>query len=309
MPDSTFTLDSPGEQIHVYRWEPDGPVKAVVQVAHGMAEHAARYERFARALNAAGYAVYANDHRGHGRTAGSEARTGVFAQAEGWNAVITDMAALTRRIHEDHHAKPVFLLGHSMGSFLARTYAASHGHEIDGLVLSGTAGDAGALGKVGLGVARAESRIRGRNRRSPLLDKATFGAYNKGIANPRTKFDWLSRDPDEVDKYVADPYCGWVATAGFYDDLFRGLALINSDAHVASVRKDLPILLVAGDRDPVGAGGGKGPTAVAEQFRRAGVSDVSLTLYPGARHEILNETNRDTVTADIVAWLDAHLPG
>ena len=218
------------------------------------------------------------------------------------------MAALTRRIHEDHPDVPVFLVGHSMGSFLSRTYAASHGHEVDGIVLSGTAGDPGALGKVGAGVAKVESRIRGRNKRSPLLDKATFGAYNKGIDNPRTKFDWLSRDPDEVDKYVADPYCGWVATAGFYEDLLGGLALVNSDAHVATVRKDLPILLVAGDKDPVGAGG-TGVTAVGEQFRRAGLSDVTVTLYPGARHEILNETNRDAVTADILAWLDAHLPG
>lgn len=306
MADSTFTLDSPGEQIHVYRWEPDGPVKAAVQIAHGMAEHGARYERFARALNAAGYAVYANDHRGHGKTAGSEARTGVFAPADGWNAVVADMASLTKRIHADHPDVPVFLLGHSMGSFLSRTYAAAHGHEVAGIVLSGTAGDAGALGKVGGGVAKAESRIRGRNKRSPLLDKATFGAYNKGIDNPRTKFDWLTRDPAEVDLYVDDPYCGFVATAGFYDDLLSGLALVNSDAHVETIRKDLPILLVAGDKDPVGAGG-KGVTAVGDQFRRAGIQDVEVTLYPGARHEILNETNRDAITADIITWLDAHL--
>ncbi len=307
MPDSTFTLDSPGEQIHVYRWEPDGPVKGVVQVSHGISEHAGRYERFAKALNAAGYAVYASDHRGHGQTAAASGHVGVFAPADGWKAVVADLASLTKRIHADHPDLPVFLFGHSMGSIIARTYAVTHGHEIDGLVLSGAARHPGIDGQVGRAFAVVEARLRGRGTPSPFLDWLALGKNNKRVDSPRNKFDWLSRDSAEVDKYIADPFCGGVASTGLLQDMVIGLTAAYDDKNVGLVRKDLPILLVAGQEDPVGAYG-KGPTMTAAQYRKAGVKDVTLTLYPGARHELVNETNRDAVTADILAWLDAHLP-
>ncbi len=303
---TTTVTASDGIPLHTHRWLPDGQPQAVVQVAHGMAEHASRYARLAEALTAAGYAVYAHDHRGHGQTA-SEADHGYFADRNGWAAVVEDVRAVTRFAQDEHPGLPVFLLGHSMGSFLARAYVIEDSRDLAGLVLSGTAGDPGLLGKAGLAAAHAEARLRGRRHVSALLDKLTFGQYNAAFKPNRTDFDWLSRDDAEVDLYVADRLCGRTFTSGFFADLLGGLPGINDRRRVARVRRDLPILLVAGDQDPVG-GNGTGVRAVAEQYSSVGVVDVTCTLYPGARHEIFNETNRDEVTADVIAWLDAHLP-
>jgi alpha-beta hydrolase superfamily lysophospholipase len=271
-----------------------------------MAEHAARYARLAEALTAAGYAVYAGDHRGHGATA-SKADHGYFADTDGWDTVVADLRAVTDFAREEHPGLPVFLVGHSMGSFLARAYVIEDSRELSGLVLSGTAGDPGLLGKVGALVAATEARLRGRRHVSTMLDTMTFGQYNAAFKPNRTDFDWLSRDEAEVDLYVADDLCGNTFTSGFFADLLGGLGVINDRRQVARVRRDLPILLIAGEADPVGAGG-KGVTAVAAQYESVGVVDVTCTLYPGARHEVFNETNRDEITADVVAWLDAHLP-
>lgn len=302
---TTTVTATDGTSLFTHRWLPDGDPKAVVQLAHGMAEHSARYARVAEALTAAGYAVYAHDHRGHGRTA-SEADHGYFADQHGWESVVGDLRQVTDHARAEYPGLPVFLLGHSMGSFLARAYVIEGSHDLAGLVLSGTAGDPGPLGQVGAGVAAAEARIRGRRHVSALLDKLTFGRYNAAFMPNRTDFDWLSRDEAEVDAYVADPLCGNTFTSGFFSDLLGGLGGINNVKRVAGVRRDLPILLVAGDKDPVGDSG-KGPRAVAQQYRDVGVLDVTCTLYPGARHEVFNETNRDEVLADVIRWLDAHL--
>lgn len=303
----TFTLQAADDTpLHVRRWLPDGEPTAVVQVAHGMAEHSGRYERFAQALTGAGYAVYAEDHRGHGRTSGG-ADTGYLADSDGWNAVVEDLAAVTAHATSEHPGLPVAFFGHSMGSFLGRSYAMAHGSDLAALVLCGTAGDPGALGKVGGGVAALEARTLGRRHTSKLMNTLTFGQYNAAFKPTRTDFDWLSRDPAEVDAYIADPRCGEVFTAGFYGDLLGGLDRINRDDQVARIPSGLPVLLISGDKDPVGGKAGKGVTAVAGQLRKAGVRDVTLTLYPGARHELLNETNRDEVTADVLAWLGEHL--
>lgn len=304
--DQTSLVAADGTTIATYSWLPEGDPVAVVQIAHGMAEHAQRYDRFARALTDAGYAVYANDHRGHGATAGDRERLGHFADADGWRLVVSDMVALTDRIESEHPGLPVFLLGHSMGSMLSRSYVIEHGDRVAGLVLSGTGGDPGLLGKVGGVIAALEARVRGKRHRSRLLDKMTFGAFNGNFKPNRTSFDWLSRDHAEVDKYVADPLCGNLHSATFWVDMLGGLASINDATNVRRIRKDLPILLVSGERDPVGGKAADGVRAVAAQFRAAGVTDVREIFYSEARHEILNETNRDQVTADIVAWLDAH---
>ncbi|MEO7068897.1 MAG: alpha/beta hydrolase [Nostocoides sp.] len=306
---STFTLPATdGTEVFAHRWLPDGTPKAIVQVVHGMAEHSARYARLAEALTGAGYAVYAEDHRGHGKTAGSLDKAGFFAEASGWDTVVEDMRRLNQKAQEEHPALPVFLVGHSMGSFLSRSYAARHGSGLAGVVLSGTAGDAGALGKVGAGIATAAARLRGPRRPSRLMNTLTFGQYNAAFKPTRTDFDWLSRDNAEVDAYISDPWCGFVFTAGGYQDVLGGLASVNSDRTVSTVPKTLPIHLASGDKDPVGGKGAAGPRAVADQLRRLGVQDVTLTVWPDARHEILNETNRDEVTAEIIDWLDTHLP-
>ena len=309
MQSSTFTLTTPdGTQVFVNRWLPDGPAKAVVQLAHGLAEHSSRYARFAQRLTDHGYAVYGSDHRGHGQTSGeSSGKRGFFSEKDGWQTVVDDLHAVTDKAREEQPGLPVFLLGHSMGSFISRGYAAQYGSELAGLVLSGTAGGAGALGKVGIFLASTQARLRGHAHTSGLMNTLTFGQYNSAFKPTRTDFDWLSRDPAEVDKYVNDPDCGFVFSAGGFADLLRGLESVNTDRLASRIPKRLPVHLVSGDKDPVGGKDGKGVRAVADQLRRVGVQDVTLRLWPDARHEILNETNRDEVETEIVEWLDAHL--
>lgn len=307
MESSTLAVSATdGTSLHTYRWLPEGPPRAIIQIAHGMAEHSARYERFAEALTNAGYAVYANDHRGHGQTA-SQADHGYFADHDGFSTVVGDMSSLTEFAQAEHPGVPVVLFGHSMGSFLSRAYAAQHGARLAALVLSGTAGDPGPLAAVGKRLAGLQARVRGRHHTSGLMDKLTFGQFNTKFKPNRTAFDWLSRDDAEVDKYVADPLCGNVFTAAFYADLLDGVQQVNKPGAYAAVPADLPILVFAGELDPVGDSG-KGPREVADRYREAGVSDVTTTIYPDARHETLNDTNRDEVTADVLAWLDERLP-
>lgn len=303
----TFTLSRPdGATIHVYQWLPAGEPTAIVQIAHGMAEHAGRYERFAQALTDAGYAVYAEDHRGHGRT-GEAATLGYFADDDGWGKIVEDMDAVTRHAVAEHPGLPVVLFGHSMGSFLARDYVVRHGGGLSAAIICGTAGDPGMLGKVGAKIAAVESRVRGRRHPSGLMTKLTFGSYNAAFKPTRTDFDWLSRDETEVDKYVADPLCGFLCTSGFFGDLLGGLTRVNSDAVMSGIPADLPLLLISGTQDPVGGKQAAGVNSVADQLRRSGVVDLTVKLYPEARHELLNETNRDDVTADVLAWIAQRL--
>ncbi len=233
-------------------------------------------------------------------------RAGYFAERDGWQTVIDDLHAVTAHARQEQQGLPVFLVGHSLGSFLARGYAAQYGSELAGLVLTGTAGGAGAIGKMGVLVAATQARLRGHTHTSGLMNTLTFGQYNAAFKPTRTDFDWLSRDPDEVDKYINDPDCGFVFSAGGFTDLLRGLASVNNDRIVSRVPKELPVHLSSGDKDPVGANG-KGVQQVADQLKRLGVRDVTVTMWPDARHEVLNETNRDEVEAEIVEWLDAHL--
>ena len=297
-----------GSNIFVYRWLPDVPEQTVgvVQIAHGMAEHAGRYGRLARFLTTAGFGVYANDHRGHGKTAGELENVGYFADVDGWQTVVDDMLQLTDIVQRETPGVPVFLLGHSMGSFLVRTYIADHGAGIAGVILSATGGDPGLLGKAGRLIARWECFRKGRRAKSPLLNNLSFGGFNKAFTPNRTDFDWLSRDAAEVDAYIADPFCGGVFSAGFFADLLSGLAFINSKGAIRGIPKDLPIFFISGACDPVGKNT-RGVRQVKDAFNAAGMVDVSATFYDGARHEILNEINRDAVFQDILDWLNARL--
>ena len=307
MQSTTTTVSaSDGIPLHTHRWLPNGDAKAVVQIAHGLGEHSARYARLAEALTAAGYAVYANDHRGHGRT-GPEDDHGFFADKGGWDLVVGDLRAVTRFAQAEHPGLPFFLLGHSMGSYLARNYVIEDSRELAGVVLSATGGDPGWVGKVGPVLALTEARLRGRRHVSTLLQNLLNGPYNAAFKPNRTSFDWLSRDDAEVDKYIEDELCGQTARSGFFIDLATGVARSNDRRQVARVRRDLPILIVSGGKDPSGHNG-KGPRAVRDQYASVGIVDVTCTLYPDARHEIFNETNRDEVTADLITWLDRHLP-
>ena len=297
-----------GVEIFYHKWLPQKkkPIKGVVQIAHGMAEHSKRYARFAKALINQGFAVYANDHRGHGQTAGSLENVGYFADKDGWNLVVEDMRKLTQLIKKNHPDIPVFLFGHSMGSFLSRHYIFLYANEIKGVILSGTGGDPGLLGKIGYLVAKRESKKNGKKFRSPRLKDLSFGKFNKAFKPNRTEFDWLSRDDAEVDKYVDDPYCGGDFTAGFYEDLLSGLATINDSKNTQNVPQDLPIYLFSGEKDPVG-NKTKGVQQVFKAYQKAGIKDVSCKFYPDGRHEMLNETNREEVFGDVVDWLNSHI--
>jgi alpha-beta hydrolase superfamily lysophospholipase len=300
-----------GQTIHARRWLPDGRPAAALLVVHGMAEHGARYERLARALTADSIAVYALDLPGHGQTA-KEGEHGHFADRDGWrvaleaiDAVHHELAEDLRRPHEKR-AVPVFLLGHSMGSFLVQHYLVEHGSRLDGAILSATTGDLGSFRPIGLTLLRIEALIRGRRHRSKLANALSFEQFNKKFKPARTDFDWLSRDPAEVDKYIADPLCGFLCSAGLWIDLLAACADLADAKRLARVPKQLPILLIAGSADPV-CNGAAGPTALAQAYRGAGLKNVTTSIYEEARHELLNDTCREEVTAELRQWLVAHL--
>lgn len=298
---------SDNNEVHVYEWLPENEenIKGIVQVAHGMAEHAGRYEDFALFLNKHGYAVFANDHKGHGKTAGTVENLGYFADRNGFGQVVKDMRSLTDKINERFPEKPVFLLGHSMGSFLSRYYAIEDSSKLRGVILSGTAGHPGLLGKIGKLLTNVLITFFGKKSPSPLMTKLSFGAYNNQFKPNRTDYDWLSRDEAEVDKYVADPFCGTIFSLGFYSDLLGGLLLINDKKEIGKTDINLPVLLLAGDKDPVSENT-KGVQELKQNYKNSGLKDVEMILYADARHEILNETNKKEVYNDILAWLDRH---
>ena len=297
-----------GKSIVYYKWTPANArgVKAVLQIAHGMAEHAARYDRFASFLTEHGFAVFANDHRGHGKTAGSQEAIGYIEDGDFWEKAVADMRSLYGIAKAEFQGLPYFIFGHSMGSFLSRHYISKYGNELSGSILSGTGGDPGFLGKIGAFIAWVESLFKGQKKPSPFLDTLSFGKFNSEFKPNRTGHDWLSKDEKEVDKYVADPTCGSVFTTGFFIDLLNGIGIINSPKTFYDTPKDLPIYLFAGALDPVGDRG-KGVTEVFQKYQKAGVKDVHCKLYENGRHEMLNETNREEVYEDILLWLEGHL--
>lgn len=299
----TFSFESDdGHRLHVYRFLPEGAPRGVVHISHGMAEHAGRYARLAEALTQRGYAVYANDHRGHGRTATGPTELGFFAASGGFDRVVRDLARLIAHEKQEHPGLPVTLLGHSMGSFLAQEYALQHGSELRALVLSGSSGKPTPLAQLGRGIARLERWRLGERGRSALLSALSFDAFNKRFGPTRTAFDWLSRDPAEVDKYIADPLCGFRVTTTLWVDVLDGAARIADPQRQARLPRELPVYLFGGSRDPVG--GEAGINQLLADYRAAGLRRVTCRLYPDARHEVLNESNRSEVVQDLLRWLD-----
>jgi alpha-beta hydrolase superfamily lysophospholipase len=287
---SSFISAADGVEVATYAWtDVDGDARGAVQIAHGLAEHGERYDRFASALNRAGFLAFASDHRGHGRTGGDH--LGQFGVA-GWDGLVADVAQYGAAIAADHPALPVFLFGHSMGSFASQSVIVDHSGQYTGVVLSGST----VLDVLAAGMADADPAA-----------PAGLEAFNAGFEH-RTGYEWLSRDPAEVDLYVADPWCGFDVPAETLGSLFGQAARLADPAVLAGIRADLPLLLASGSDDPL-AGGGQLVELLGQRYRDAGLSDVTVTVYPGARHEILNETNRDEVTADIVAWLSGRAAG
>ena len=293
-----------GAVICYHVWPGPQPPRAVVVIAHGAAEHGLRYARFAEALNGAGYAAVAIDHRGHGAT-GQRARLGVFAAADGWNRAVADLHQLVEHVRAHHPGVPVVLFGHSMGSLMAQQYLAEHGATLAAAVLSGSTLVDGFTDLVPL--LEAEAAAAGRDAPSELMAAQMGGGFNAGIDNPQTPYDWLSCDAAEVQKSIDDPLCGFAMSCGAWHDLVAANRIPRTQEEFARVPHGLPLCLVAGDRDPLNQGLAA-LHELARRYRTAGVRRVDELYYPGGRHEMLNETNREQVTADMLRWLGQILP-
>ncbi len=297
----TTTEAADGVSLAEYRWAPDGDVRATVQVVHGLSEHAGRYGRLAAALTARGFAVAALDQRGHGRTAGSTGPGG-FGPGATSDAVLDDVRDLGRRLAADHPGVPRFLLGHSLGSVVALASAERDGEELDGLVLSGPVGVAPQLAAA---VPPLEAAVAAGLGDQPM---DALSGFNAAFEPARTPYDWLSRDEAEVDAYLADPLCGdgVPPTHAYGAAMFALAARCTTPEAVAGLPAGLPVLLLSGQRDPVGGADAAQVTALAGLLRERGLP-VEQRVYPDARHEVFNETNRDEVTADLLSWLEARL--
>ncbi|MAM00219.1 MAG: alpha/beta hydrolase [Alteromonadaceae bacterium] len=292
-PQHSFINSPDNHRIPLVSWAPKHPC-AVMVIAHGMAEHAARYQALAHWLNENGVAVVAIQHRGHGPNC-SDAELGHYGDYQGWQKVVDDLAQVVSHARKQYPALPLTLFGHSMGSFIAQAFAQQYGDQIDNLILCATNRIDKTKLMVSLGLVRAIRAIRGKRHHSRLIDRMTFGAFNKAFTPNRTTHDWLSRDPQQVDRYLKDPLCGFSCTTGLWSDFIGGMLKINP----AIWRKDLPVHLLAGDQDPVGEMGNGFSRHVAD-LRAAGVYVASERLFPGARHELVNETNADEVWAYIL---------
>ncbi len=302
----TFPSANGKTRIHVRSWEPDGAPIATVQIAHGIAEHAERYDGFMRFLAENGFRAAANDHLGHGQSVNSETELGFFADRDGWQIAIKDMHALHEILRSEASDAPCFLFGHSMGSFLARTYLIEYPDDLCGAVICGTGQQSSALVAAGRKAAGLICSLKGPTHKSPLLNNMAFGSYNNGFMPNRTPFDWLSRDEKIVDKYIADPLCGFLPTAGLFRDMMDGIKFISDPKNAAKMNKDLPVFFIAGEKDPVGENGA-GVKKAYEMFIACGMKNASVKLYPDCRHELLNELNKQEVMNDILDWFKSVL--
>lgn len=289
-----------GHKIRVCDWRPSqgARTKAVVQILHGLGEHAMRYDRFANECVARNLAVVAHDHRGHGKQEGY----GHYADSAGWNKVIADVLQVRQDIALQYPKLPVILFGHSMGSYIAQSFVMRHGGNNAALILSATTLAARAELFAGHSLARILSAVSGRRRKSKLLNQLGLGNFNNQFQPSRTDYDWLSRDQAEVDRYINDPLCGGQYSNQLWSDLTGGLLEVASHNAISLVRSDMPVLIFGGEFDP--AGGQRGLTRLADGYRRVNHENVELSIYPGGRHEMLNETNGDAVTADVISWIE-----
>jgi len=310
-----------GAAIFVRRWIVASP-KAVLHIIHGMGEHSLRYTRLARRLGEAGIEVWAADQRGHGETVngkkndpGKGGILGHCADGDGFSRVCADIDILNRAIQTECPGIPLFLLGHSWGSFITQRYIENFENksrnnadkpvQLSGCILSGTRGPDGIKIAMGAPFLSFLAFIIGERKGSKIAKSSADGGYNKPFRPNRTAFDWLSRDDKEVDAYIADPFCGFLCSVGFYRDMARALNHIHRQEEMEKIRKDLPIFIFSGSADPVG-NMGESHAALAVAYRHLEIKDLETVLYPDARHETLNEINRDEVTESLLSWLERH---
>ena len=298
-----FTSGCGNIEIRGLAWKPKGEIKAILQISHGMAEHIQRYDEFARYLSAQGYYVVGNDHLGHGKSVFSAEDYGYFYGKQGNDYLIKDMHLLRERFSKEYPSLPYFILGHSMGSTLLRQYISRYGEGLDGVIFSGIVGhESSAMLMIAKSLCRFIGAFRGVHYRSKLLDSLVFGKFDKMTADSSLRGSWVTRDLEELKKYTEDELCGFIFTTNGYYHLFDGLLRLNDKKMTSTFPKNLPILIVSGTKDPVG-GFEAGIRKVYESFIEKGATNVTLNLYEGARHEVLNEINREEVYQDIERWM------
>lgn len=287
-----------GHEIRAFSWQPEERASCIVQVLHGLGEYAGRYRRFAEAASARGYAVVAHDHRGHGP---GDPTPRHFADKDGWKKLTDDVETVHKSIREQFADTPVVLLGHSMGSFVAQSFAMHYADKLAGMILSGCTWPSRAELLPAWLIAHIEKLRLGAGGSSGLLEALGFGKFNKRFEPARTPYDWISRDEGEVDKYVADVRCGGPFTCAVWLDMMRGLFAISSDHALSRIRSDLPILISGGSLDPVGGENGMGKLAL--HYAQTWHQHLTVKIYEGGRHEMLNEVNRDEVTRTWLDWI------
>ncbi len=303
---SDIWYDSQGQgRIHGCRWTPEGEVKAVLQIVHGIAEYVERYDGFAQYLNARGILVVAEDHMGHGQSIGDEGIQGYFHG--GWFTAVADSYRLLADTRKEFPEVPYVLFGHSMGSFMARTMLYKYPDSgISAAVICGTGWQPTFALPAVIRMVDAVCKKHGETKPNEKLQNLIFGSYNSRVEHPRTPYDWLSRDKAQVDAYIAHPLCGFTASAGLLRDMMEGIYAIQQPKNLSAMKKELPVFFIAGGDDPVG-GYGKGVKTAADRFKKLGMKDVSLRIYPLCRHEILNEINREEIYEDVFRWMESKI--
>lgn len=304
--DFYFNSSTGKNKIHARMCVPDTEPRAIVQIIHGIAEYIDRYDEFMSFLADNGIIAVGTDHLGHGKSIESEEQTGFFAYENGWDYAVRDEEVLRLAMHENYPELPIIVFGHSMGSFMARTLLIRYPDAFNAAIISGTGNQSSALVNGGLFMGNLVTGLKGAHHYSKFLNNLAFGSYNKIYENPKTEYDWLSRDEANVQKYIDDPLCGFIPTCSLFRDMMTGVKFITNKKNLTAMNKDMPVYFMSGDMDPVGECG-KGVQKAYNNFLEAGMKDVSIKLYPGGRHEMLNEINKDEVYSDILTWLGSKI--
>ena len=298
-----YTSSTGVNTIRAIKVIPEQPARAIIQIAHGVADHIDRYRDFMRFMSDNGFIVVGNDHLGHGKSIRFPIEQGFFAYENGWHHVVADMDKLRSICLDAHPNLPYIFFGHSMGSFLTRTYMIKYPNNYNASILSGTGHMRKTMIKSGFLLTDSIRRTKGARYASTLIDKIAFGSYNKCFEPNRTNFDWISSDTEQVDRYINDPLCGFIPSASLFRDMMSGIDFITDEKNISKVNLQKPVLLISGSMDPVGENG-KAVERAYKAFCKAGVQDVYMKLYPGGRHEMLNEVNRVEVYNDILNWIN-----
>ncbi len=299
-----FTFDSRDgmTKLHAVRWVPEGKVVCILQIVHGMAEYVERYEELAQYLGEKGILVTGDDHLGHGKSAEKRGTYGYFCEQDPATVVVRDVHRLKKITQEEYPGVPYVILGHSMGSFITRNYLFRYGTGIQGAIICGTGSHSAALMKLSLLIANIQGLFLGQKHVAKFIEKLAFGSYNRRIPDARTPFDWLCTDEKVVDAYMEDKFCGFTFTVNGFKTLFTLLDRLNQEENLNAMPKELPVHFIAGDMDPVGSYG-EGVRKAYDDFARTGMERISIKLYPGDRHELLNEKDKKQVYEDIYPWI------